>query len=342
MRAAFLTGTRALEVRGTELPAVGDGQVMVRVVGCGICGSDLHGWNHPELTIVAGDGPLPGFSGHEIVAEPIDAPGALVAIEPNRLTACGACEVCEEGAAWFCRDRTAISSFGFAEQLIVPADSMFRLPGSVQPATATLVEPLACAIHTFRFSSTARLTGRLDGIRVAVLGSGVTGLLSIAAAVHLGASEVVATARHPHQAAAARRMGAADVLVAGGDETEKKLRAFHPEFVVEAVGGAADTLGLAMKAAAPRSEIAVFGLFDEPQSLDARRATYKELRFFFPVTYSVLDGVHDFEIAIDMLANSDLDFDSLITHTFPLSRVDEAFRTAANKQSGALRVVVEP
>jgi 2-desacetyl-2-hydroxyethyl bacteriochlorophyllide A dehydrogenase len=342
MRAAFLTGPRTLELRETDLPAAGDDQVLVRVVGCGICGSDLHGWTHPELTIVAGDGPVPGFSGHEIVAEPIDAPGSLVALEPNRLTACGECATCVVGAAWFCRTRTPTPSFGFAEQLVVPVSSMFRIPASVRPVTATLVEPLACAVHTVRASSTARSAGRIDGAKVAVLGSGVTGLLTIAAATRLGASEVVATARHPHQADAARRMGAAEVLVPGGEDTEKKLRAFRPEFVVEAVGGKADTLSLAMKVAAPRGEVAVFGLFDEPQSVNLRRATYKELRLFFPVTYSVTDGVHDFEVAIDILADSGLDFDPLISHTFPLDEVDEAFRTAANKRSGALRVVVTP
>lgn len=342
MRAAVLTGSRQLEVRDIDLPEVPDGHALVRVVGCGVCGSDLHGWNHPELTIVAGDGPLPGFSGHEIVAEPVESPGELVVIEPNRLSACGRCATCLDGAAWFCRDRSSVPSFGFAEQLIVPVASMFPVPEAVSAPTATLVEPLACAIHTVRFSAMADADGRIDGARVAILGAGVTGLLTVAAARHLGAAEVTITARHPHQAAAAAQLGATTVLDAGDADTTASLQAARPTLVIEAVGGRADTLGLAMRIAAPRGEVAVFGLFDGPQSLDVRRASYKELRFFFPITYAVMGGRHDFDVAIALLEQSGGGFDSLVTHTYPLDDIGTAFDTAAAKTSGALRVVVTP
>ena len=342
VRAAYLTGPRHFELRDTDLPPLAEDQALVRVIGCGVCGSDLHGWKQPELTIVPGNGPMPGFSGHEIVAEPIDAPGSLVAVEPNRLTACGECDVCVRGSAWFCRKRSTLPSFGFAEQMVVPVESMFRLPARMSVSAATLVEPLSCAVHTMRFSHTSGATGRIDGARVAVLGAGVTGLLVVAAARYLGASDVVITARHPHQAAAARLVGATDVLVAGGESTEQALRAFRPGLVVEAVGGTANTLATALKVVAVQGEVAVFGLFDGSQRLDARRASHKELRLFFPVTYGVLDGVHDFEVAIDMLADAEMPFDSLISHQFPLRLIGDAFETAANKESGALRVVVAP
>ena len=342
MKSAFLTGAREFSVRETELRSLGDDEVLVRVVGCGICGSDLHGWSDPELTIVAGDGPLPGFSGHEIVAEPIDAPGSLVVVEPNRLTACGECDVCVGGAAWFCRNRAPLPAFGFSEQMVVPASALFRLPDGADELPATLVEPLACAVHTIRFSHSADDSGRIDGAKVAVLGSGVTGILMVAAARHLGAEEVVVTARHPHQGQAAEQMGAGVALIAGGEETEQALRAYRPDLVVEAVGGRADTLATAIKVVAPKGEVAAFGLFDQPQTLDLRRAAYKELRFFFPITYAVRNGVHDFEIAIEMLTGSDGSLGSLITHEFPLDRINEAFVTASDKRSGALRVVVTP
>ncbi len=83
-------------------------------------------------------------------------------------------------------------------------------------------------------------------------------------------------------------------------------------------------------------------MFDQPQRIDARRAVFRELKISFPVTYRVQGGVHDFAIALDVLAGDPGRFAALITHREPLDRVGDAFRTAADKTTGTLRVVVAP
>ncbi|MCP3976083.1 MAG: zinc-binding dehydrogenase, partial [bacterium] len=177
---------------------------------------------------------------------------------------------------------------------------------------------------------------------VAVLGAGVTGILTAAAARYLGATDVTVTARHPHQGDKALQMGANRVLPADDDDTLASLREERPDLVVECVGGAAPTLSLALRAVRAGGEVAAFGLFDEPQEINTRLASMKELRMFFPITYGTIDGVHDFEVAIDMLTKADLPFGSLVTHEFALNDITEAFTKASDKKSGALRVVVKP
>lgn len=339
MKAAYLIGERSFELRDIELAQGPPGHIDVKVLACGICGSDLHSWHHPELNITGAKEPIPGFTGHEIVVE---HDSGHAAIEPNRLTACSECEACRSGASWFCRNRSPIGAFGFAERMRVPTRSLFTLPGTVSPRLGTLVEPLACAVHTIRFSSTAGETARIDGATVAVLGAGVTGLLTVAAARALGADHVAISARHPHQRSAAEAMGADRIIEADAETAYDELRAVGADLVVECVGGSAPTLPLALRVVKPRGEIAVFGVFDGPQELDVRRAGFKEIRLFFPITYAVRNGVHDFDVAIEMLAADPARYAGLITHTFALDDLDEAFAAAADKGSGAIRVVVQP
>jgi L-iditol 2-dehydrogenase len=342
IRAATIAGPEHLTLTEVALGPPASGEVMIDVAACGICGSNLHEWRSPEQRIDASA--APGATGHEVTGIVLQGgegspfePGALVVVEPNLVTACGVCPACAAGAAWFCRTRRATATWGFADRMVVPARAAFPVPAGVDPAVATLVEPAACGVHAVRGSAKAQ-AGRIDGLSVAVIGAGVGGLLAAAAARYLGAGTVAVVARHPHQAEAAQALGADEVIT--DDAAADRLRLLRPQFVIEAVGGTADTLRLAAAVVAPRGEIAVLGLFDEPQVIDARRAVYRELRLWFPVTYGLQDGIHDFEVAIDMLAAGG--WDHLITHRLPLDEVDVAFRTAADKRNASLRVVVTP
>ncbi len=112
--------------------------------------------------------------------------------------------------------------------------------------------------------------------------------------------------------------------------------------VIEAVGGSADTVTLAMRGVRPGGEVVVLGLFDEVQQIDMRRAVFKELKMLFPVTYAVVDGRHDFDVALDILASDPTRYMSLASHEFSLDDTATAFETAADKDSGSIKVVVKP
>ena len=349
-RTAVITGPEMLEVRDLSLPQPGADDVLVAVEACGICGSNLHEWRHPDRRLTAGAEPAPGAAGHEVVARVLAAdvssgwsPGDRAVIEPNRVTACGRCTSCVEGVAWFCRDRREVPSWGFATHMVVPRRSLFPVPEGLPADVATLVEPTACVVHALRHSwSASRLLWRLDDLNVTILGAGVTGLLAIAAARYLGARSIAITARHPQQVRAAAALGADLVIDASGGDVVDRLRAHGADVTLEAVGGRADTFDLACRTTAARGEVVVLGLFDAPVTIDARRAVFRELRTFFPVTYATLDGIHDFEVALAVLAGLGGTAGELVTHRFPLDAVSEAFSAAATKRDGALRVLVTP
>ena len=84
----------------------------------------------------------------------------------------------------------------------------------------------------------------------------------------------------------------------------------------------------------------MLGSFTSPQAIDAGRMVNRETRLMFAICYSRRDGIDDYDIAIEMLASGQFPLDALVTHRFPLASIDEAFRVANDKQSGAIRVVV--
>ena len=346
MLAAFLDGAEQITVREVPPSRVEGHLVEIDVIACGICGSDLHGWRHPESMIGWGKTPIPGMAGHEVVAW---APGAdggrgrRVVVEPTLAGSCGECAACLKGKARFCGNRAPLRSWGFSERMSVNARSLFDVPDGMGDELASLTEPLACAIHAYRASHTfAAQDGTLAGRKIAVIGAGAIGLLATAAAARLGADAVLCVARYPRQAAAAETLGAIDVLDSVADDVVSGIRRFAPDVVVEAVGGGPETFDLAVRTVNPGGEVLVLGLFNDPAQLDTRRAAFRELRLFFSMTYGVTDGRHDFEVALEFLESDPVAFGSLVSHRFPLKETADAFVTAADKSTGALRIVVAP
>lgn len=350
MRAAVAAGARRLRLDEVDTPVPNEGEVAIAVAACGICGSNLHEWRHPERSIAPGGIVVPGVAGHEVVGRVVEVGASVdlavdtrVAVEPNLAQACGTCEVCRTGNAWFCSGRTALPVWGFADRIVVRAGALFPVPDDVDDDVATLVEPLACAVHGLRGTERA-LSGHggLGGATVAVVGAGVAGLLTLRAAGHLGAGRLVSVARYAHQAAAARRLGSDVVLDGRSERLLEDLRAERPDVVVEAVGGSGNTFDLAVRSVAPGGEVVVLGLFDGPRSLDPRRAVFRELRLSFPVTYGSRNGIHDFDHALRALVDGGEAVASLVSHRFALDDVEAAFARADDKGDDVLRVVVTP
>jgi 2-desacetyl-2-hydroxyethyl bacteriochlorophyllide A dehydrogenase len=341
MRIAHVSGPRVIEIRTVPTPLLKDHDVLVRVGACGICGSDLH--------FHAGTLPPPqGCPGHEIAGEVTDIGAAVterrvgdrVAIEP--IIRCGRCRSCMTGSYQLC-DRFRIlgttDDGGFADFVRVPAYALFPLPPDMEYAIGALAEPLAVAVHGMR------LGGVRMGDRVAILGAGTIGLVAVVAAQAAGAADVVITARHPHQAAAARTLGASAIFAADDDGIDRLLQSTdaHPiDVVVETVGGEANTLTDALRAVRKGGRIVVLGLYTKPPLLDPLLLVLKEPRIIGSLTYGRNGPRADFEIAIDILARNASRLATLITHRFDLDAIDAAFATAADKATGAVKVSVSP
>jgi threonine dehydrogenase-like Zn-dependent dehydrogenase len=213
---------------------------------------------------------------------------------------------------------------------------LFRLPDGVTAEQGALVEPLAVGVHAVRW---ARMR---PGVTVVIVGAGTIGLTTLLAARALGAGAVHVLARHPQQAVLAEELGATMVLRGDGTEAIERVRALTSgmgaDLVVETVGGHGDTVNLAWELARPQGTVAVLGIFSERVPIDLMRPVMREVWATFPICYGVIDGRHDFDVAMQLIAEGRAPVERLVTHRFPLEAAAEAFRVAADKSTGSVKV----
>ena len=340
MRGIVRTARRRVEVIDLPIPKPEPGTAIVRVLASGICGSDLHPFRES-------DGREERPSGHEVAGEVVAVSphpgttshvreGDLVAIDTICLgRACGECRWCREGSFFHCEAKRGQSEWAgaFAQYIKRDVRGLFPLPAGVTPTEGAMVEPLAVGVHALR------LAGMREGETVAVIGAGTIGLTTVMAAVALGAGRVFALAKHPHQAEAARQFGAEAISPDGTVELIKAATAgAGADLVVETVGGVAPTLDQAVALVRRRGRVAVLGLFSHPMPFDVGKVLSKEATIHFPVCYGTLDGRHDYDVTLDLIASGKAPARRLLTHTFPLDQAQQAFDTAADKESRSIKV----
>lgn len=337
MKAAVFDETGELALVERNLPDPKPGWVRLAVTAVGICGSDLN-------LLYGQRGTSRGVQpGHE-VAGIIDAvgdgvalaSGAHVVLEP--VIGCGSCRYCRTGLHNLCPEMRICGFMrpgGMAEFLTVPADALYATPHGIPAHIAALTEPMAVCVRGVRLA-------RLGlGERVAILGAGSIGLLTILAARAAGAAEVSITARHPHQQALAHALGA-DAVFASGAELLDAVGTQHVDVVIETVGGHADTLGESMRIVRNGGRIVMLGVFDRPPALPAFEFFQKELTLAASNCYGRECHQSDFSIAVSLVAHHRDRLEPLVTHRFKLDEVARAFATAADKTTHSIKVQVQP
>ena len=340
MKAGLYDGEK-MRLAEVPRPEPGPDGVVARVRCTGICGSDL-------LFYARNTTPDTTHIGHEVAGEVAEVgegvdPGLVgrrVAIENiGQGSACGRCWFCRSGQFVQCTDRDPPRGGGYAEFIGRRAAGCYPVPDSISWEAAGLVEPLAVSVHGVRRGQMA------GGETVLVLGAGNIGLTSVAAARAMGAGKVLVTARHRHQAEMAMSLGADEALPSEADDLAERVEAATDgrgaDLTLESVGGyAATTLDQAIRLTRTQGRIVVLGGFLEPVTIDLIAPLQKEQSIIFSSCYSLLDGKHDYEIAIDQLASGRVDLDPMVTHRFPLERIGEAFETAYDKTSGSVKVQI--
>ena len=208
MKAVVLSAVDNLAVVDVEKPKPGASECLVKVLACGICGTDRH--------IYHGEYPSskPVILGHEFggVIEEVGPDskfqvGQVVSVDPNIV--CGKCLDCKEGRTAFCPDLTALGvniNGGLAEYVLTPDSQIYPVRKNLNPLHLAFIEPLACSI---RGLDLANLKG---GEKVAILGGGVIGLLVVQLAKLAGASEIVLVTRQKFRRDVALKIGATRVI----------------------------------------------------------------------------------------------------------------------------------
>ena len=295
-----------------EPPGMGD-QVL-QMTSTSICASDLSyiAWGMRKLL------------GHELAGVRED--GTAVVVEA--IYGCGECEWCKEGANNLCpthpeRALGVSIDGGMAEQYRVPSTSLVPLPAGLDVRDACLVEPASVSWHALRLAGTG------PDKRVAIVGAGALGLLAIPEALRMGAAEVAIEARHPHQREAAERLGA---RVGTDGEYDVVLEA----------AGSPEAMARAAQLARRAASIVSVGVFQAPLEIDWMTLFTKEARLIPSLGYCTHDDGREMDHVAEMLAGDPDIAKTVITHRFPIEDAAEAFRVAADRASGSIRVVIEP
>ena len=325
-------GKDGLELIEDEPGALEPGWVRLRVEACGICGSDLHFW-HGHIRPALGTSP-----GHELVGTIVDGPADLAdvryAVSPN--VTCGVCDFCRAGRTNLCgRGGPGLGlgrHGGLAETVDAPLANLAPIPDGVDPVIASLTEPLAVTVRGVGLARVA------PDDKVLVLGAGTIGLCA-ALVARDAAGEVAIVARHPHQRAAAERIG---VTVLAEDEAVAWGKEHRPEVVIESIGGTADTIRDAIRVAARGGRVVILGTFSEPKAVDLQRLMMKEVALLGSFCYGAGDDGDEFTTAAQLTGRWQDELGALTTHQFPLDDVADAFGTADDKTTGAIKVTLTP
>lgn len=333
MKAAFFDAVASpLRIGVQPDPAPGPDEVVLRVAGCGICGSDLHITEDPAPFGIGA-----GFVlGHEIAGEVVAVgaevqeftPGDGVAVVPMR--GCGRCARCLAGDPARCAQMVLIGG-GYAEFVTVAARQCHKLPPGVALADGALAEPLAVALHC------VVRAGVKPGDRVAILGAGPIGLLVAFWARRMGALHVVMADLHTHQRARALALGATDFALSGDRLAENiaDLCGGAPDIVFECVGKRG-LLQAAVQTVRLQGKVVGVGLCVGGDEWDPFIALTKEIDLIFAVFFHQRN---EFSVALDALVGGLPQ--QIITDRIGLSQVPQVFESL-RRRTTQCKVLIQP
>ena len=339
MKAGFFLGDRTIEVREAPVPRPGAGEVLLKVLACGVCGTDHH--------IFAGEfteGVYPPIVlGHEIAAR-VEAVGADVAglaggdfcaVDP--VIGCGRCEHCRRGEVNLCPSPTVIGykhNGGFAQYCLVPAGKVVTMDEGVGAAGGVLCETLACVVRGYD-----RLAFRA-GASAMILGAGTVGLLWAAMLAHSPCSRLIQTEIAPFRRKHAEGLGA-DVILDPAGGLAPAVRGQFPDgvdFIIDATGEPA-AIAQALPLLAKGGTLMPFGCCPAGSELtiDPSEIFSRELRI---VGSKMPPGT--LGRAARLIESGRIPCERIVTGTFALDRLGESVGGFNDLRGGQVKVAIDP
>jgi (R,R)-butanediol dehydrogenase / meso-butanediol dehydrogenase / diacetyl reductase len=330
--AVFQALRQPLTIESLADPVPGEGELVVHVGRCGICGSDLHITEDAAFGAQAGD-----VLGHEFAGEVVAlgkgtqglALGDLVAVSP--LKSCGHCDFCRAGEVQWCA-HFGLQGGGYAEYALTRPNQCVRLPASASLEDGALVEPMAVALHG------VKLSGLKAGDKVLVLGAGPIGLSVAFWAKRFGADRVVVQDLADWQQDRALSMGADGFVVDPADPVDGAERALggKADIVFECVG-VPGLIAQAVQQLRNRGTILLLGLCTKPDTFNSFAMLQKEVR----LVTSAFFTRQDFEESLDALSSGAAEPRLMITDTVALQAMPPAFE-ALRQRTAQCKVMVAP
>ncbi len=333
MRAAVMQGLhRPLALENVADPSPGEGDVVVKVGRCGICGSDLHMTEDAAYGQGAGS-----ILGHEFAGEVVAlgknveglTTGDLVSVIP--LKSCGKCHACKTGAVQWC-ESFGLQGGGYAEYALTRPNQCIRLPSGASLADGAIVEPLAVALHGVALSQMR------VGDKVLVLGAGPIGLAVAFWARRFGAARVVVQDLAEWQRDRALQMGAHDFVVDPADPVDGASRAVggKADIVFECVG-VPGLIAQAVEQVRSNGTVVLLGLCTRPDTFNSFAMLSKQVK----LVTSAFFTRQEYEAALDALDRGAVEPRLLVTDTISLAATPGVFESLRQRSSQS-KVLINP
>lgn len=343
MKALVLEEYKHLRVQEFPEPAVGPDDVRIRVRACGVCGSDIHGYDGSSGRRIP-----PLVMGHEAAGE-VEALGANVTglaigdrVTFDSTVSCGRCHFCRRGQINLCDNRRVLGvSCGdyrqhgaFAELVSVPRHIVYKLPEDLAFEHAAMIEAVSVAVHA------VNRTPITLGDHAVVVGSGMIGLLVIQAARLAGCAHVVAVDLDPDRLALAKRLGAnatvqaneADPVAAVQSMTEGR----GADVAFEVVG-AAKTIDTAIQSVRKGGSVTLVGNLAPTVEMPLQSIVTRELSL-----YGSCASSGEYPACIELLRSGAIQVEPLITAQASLEEGVDWFERLYAGEPGAMKVILDP
>ena len=343
MKALVLENLRDLQLRDVPEPGLGSNDVLIQVKACGICGSDVHGYDGSTGRRIP-----PIIMGHE-------AAGTVVRVGPevstvgvgDRVTfdstvSCGTCSFCGTGDVNLCDSRQVLGvscgdyrrNGAFAEYVSVPAHIVYVLPAAFPFEKASLIEAVSIAVHA------AKITEIRQGSSVAVIGAGMIGVLAVQAFRQYGCEKVFAVDLEQTKLDVARLLGADETFLATDPDLAHKLNQSAGgqgiDIVVDAVG-TQSSIATAINVVRRGGTVTLIGNLAPKVEIPLQSVVTRQLRLLGSCA-----SAGEYRECIELVANGSINVDPLVSAVVPLSEGPAWFERLYNREHGLMKVILQP
>lgn len=342
MKALLLSEYKKLELADLPRPMPGPEEVLVEVAACGICGSDVHGYDGSSGRRIP-----PIVMGHEAAGTIVDVGAGVDEFKTgDRVTFdstvyCGECDYCRRGEVNLCDRRQVVGvscgdyrrAGAFAEYIVVPQRIVYHLPDSFSFPEAAMLEAVAVALHAVRL---AEFKG---GETALVMGAGMIGLLTLQAARAGGASRVIVADIDQTRLELAKEMGADDVLFSGpdfGQRLQQLTAGRSVDIALEAVGRN-ETIAVAIDGVRKGGTVTLIGNITPEVTLPLQKVVSRQIRL-----QGTAASAGEYPDAIRMMTEGKIRVKPMITAVAPLEDGPQWFARLYAQEPNLMKVVLTP
>jgi L-iditol 2-dehydrogenase len=343
MKALLLSQYNQLDIADVPAPEPGAEEILVRVAACGICGSDVHGYDGTSGRRIP-----PIVMGHE-AAGVVAAAGAGVSqfktgdrVTFDSTVYCGKCEFCLQGEINLCNNRQVIGvscgdyrrAGAFAEYVVVPERIAYHLPDALEFQEAAMLEAVSVALHAVRVSEMK------GGETALVIGAGMIGLLTLQAAKAAGAGQVLIADIDPSRLQRATALGADATLLLSGAELVKEIlrrtQGKGVDLVLEAVGRE-ETIAASIAAVRKGGTVTLIGNITPEVKIHLQSVVSRQIRLQGSCASS-----GEYPQAMELMASGKIQVKPLITAVAPLRDGPRWFERLHAGEPNLMKVVLDP